>query len=70
MKHTVNLESHMDNARKLKKLKGQKDRLIDALRSLISATIVLDDKSDELKKSLDKSWKALKLACDEHHESH
>ena len=64
------LETHIDNSRKVKKLKGHKDRLIDALRALVSATVILDDKSDELKKALDKSWRALKLSCDDHHESH
>ena len=35
MIHQVDLESHIDNARRVKKLKAQRDRLLDALRDLV-----------------------------------
>ena len=59
MNHKVTLESHMDNARKLKKLKGHKDRLLDALRSLAEATAIAPSLTFEQQKALDKTWKAL-----------
>jgi hypothetical protein len=61
MKHTVSLESHIDNARKLKKLKGHKDRLLDALRDLVEATATAQTLTDAQKTALDKAVIALQL---------
>jgi hypothetical protein len=61
MKHTVSLESHMDNARKLKRLKGHKDRLLGALRDLVDATHDAPMLTDDQKTALDKAVIALQL---------
>jgi hypothetical protein len=49
----------MSNARKLKKLKGHKDRLLDALRDLTEATCNAPSLTDEQKMALDKAIIAL-----------
>jgi hypothetical protein len=59
MTYTVDLESHIANSRKCKKLKGHKDRLLDALRDLVEATATAKTLTDEQKTSLDKAIIAL-----------
>jgi hypothetical protein len=49
----------MDNARKCKQLKAQKDRLLDALRSLVEATATARTLTDEQKTALDKAMVAI-----------
>lgn len=63
---TVNLESHMSNARKVKRLKAHKDRLLDALRDLTVATNNALVLTDEQKQALDKAVIALQY---HHHDS-
>ena len=56
MKYPVSLEHQIMLARKNKKLKAQKDRLLDACRDLVS------NPSDQ--KALDKARKAIELGND------
>jgi ABC-type transporter Mla subunit MlaD len=67
MKHTVSLESHMDNARKCKQLKAQKDRLLDALRSLVEATATARTLTDEQRTALDKAMVAIQCQHEANH---
>jgi hypothetical protein len=59
MTYTVDLESHIANSRKCKKLKGHKDRLLEALRALVEATATAKTLTDEQKTALDKAIIAL-----------
>jgi hypothetical protein len=58
-KEFVNLDSHISNARKVKRLKAHKDRLLDALRDLTNATHNASSLTDEQKTALDKAVSAL-----------
>lgn len=57
--HKVDLESHIANSRKVKKLKGHKDRLLEALRDLVEATATAQTLTDAQKTALDKAIIAL-----------
>lgn len=57
--YKVDLESHIANSRKVKKLKGHKDRLLDALRDLVEATATAQTLTDSQKTALDKAIYAL-----------
>ncbi len=65
-KEFVNLDSHISNSRKVKRLKAHKDRLLDALRELTNATHNASSLTDEQKTALDKAVIALQY---HHHDS-
>ena len=62
MKHVISLEHQIILARKNKKLKGQKDRLLDACRDLISSLETADGITPKQEDALDKAKRAVELS--------
>lgn len=59
MKYQCNLENQIILARKVKNLKAHKDRLLDALRDLVSSVETADATTPKQEDALDKAKRAL-----------
>ena len=66
MTHTCSLEDQVMMARRQKRLKAHKDRLLDALRDLICSLETADARTPKQEDALDKAKRALSSHDNDH----